>query len=102
MDLDELPCIVPEDLVLQNGPARAPSSGSEERQLPAPQPQSSAAMRLAPAAASISRSAHNPSSVMPPHDLEGNMWLILGQTRTGLCCGHARQKETLDSLHFVE
>ena len=57
IDLDELPCIVPEDLVLQNGPVRASSSGFDEPQLPASQSHSSAPRRLAAAAASISRSA---------------------------------------------
>ena len=56
MDLDELPCIVPEDLILQNGPVRASSSGSDEPQLPASQSHSSTPRRLAAAAASISRS----------------------------------------------
>lgn len=81
MDLDELPCIVPEDLVLPNGPTRA-SSGSDEHQLPAPQPQSSTARPLAPEAASIRRSEHTPSHTMPLCDLQTCMWRIQGQTRT--------------------
>ena len=57
MDLDELPCIVPDDLILQSKPVEAARSASpEEHQLPGSLAHASAAKRLTPAAASITRS----------------------------------------------
>ena len=70
MDLDELPCIVPEDLVVREGSMNASNSSSDERHLPAPQSQSSTSSRLAAAAASITRSEHLASSALPPCDHE--------------------------------
>ena len=69
MDLDELPCIVPEDLIVRNGPVEASGRGSDERQLPASQSQSSTSKRLAAAAASINRSEHLASTALQHLDL---------------------------------
>ena len=66
----ELPCIVPEELVVREESMNASISSSDERHSPAPQSQSSTSSRLAAAAASITRSEHLASSALPPCDHE--------------------------------
>lgn len=57
VDLDELPCIVPDDMMpLEPVTVEASMSDPDKCRMPAAQPRSGASPRLEPAAASITRS----------------------------------------------